>query len=242
MSPLVRLLPRLARDRARRTVAAGLFVLLALAPALRAGRSAFSEGWADGSGGGAASAASLLALLLAIAAPWVGEGIVSTPRRDGFGTLAATRPVPRHGLALAGWIAAGLALAGLAVAVAGVANAAWRGIGTPLSLPGAAAASFLLWAWAGSALLLLSAALDRGEAPLAAALVLLPVPLGAGLGASGPLAGTLALSPTRTGLRAARTLLAGGTPPLADLLPPLAGGALLLGLGLALARRRIAGR
>jgi len=241
VSGVARLLPRLARDRLRRTIAAGVFVLLALAPALRAGRSAFGEGWADGSGGGASSASSLLALLLALVAPWVGEGIVSGPRRDGFGAMAATRPVPAYGLALAGWIAAGLALAALAVGVAGTVNAAWRGGGTPLSVPGAAAAALLLWTWAGSAVLLLSAALDRGEAPLAAALVLLPVLVGQGLAVSGPLARTLGLLPTRPALRAARTALAGGMPPLVDLLAPLAGGAVVLGLALALATRRRVG-
>lgn len=242
MTGPARLLPRLVRDRARRTAVAGTLVLLALVPALRAGRSALAEGWAAGAGPGAASAAGLLALLLAGVAPWVGEGIVSGPRRDGLGALAATRPVPRSGLALAGWTAAGLALAGLAVAVSAAVNAAWRGAGPALSLPGAALAAALLWAWAGSAVLLLSALLDRGEAPLAAALVLLPALLGAGLADGGTGARALALLPTRPALRAARRLLAGGPPGAADLLPPLLGGAVLLALGLALAARRGAGR
>ena len=241
MNGLARLLPRLVRDRARRTLAAGVLLLLAMAPALRAGRSAYSEGWVDGSGG-AASAASLLALLLVVAAPWIGEGIVSRPRRDGFGALAACRPVPRSGLALAGWVAAGLAVAALAVGVAAAVNGAWRGIGPPLSLPGAAVAAALLWAWAGSAVLLLSALLDRGEAPLAAAAVLLPALLATGPSSGGPVVETLALVPTRPALRAARAVLAGAPAGTADLLPPLVGATLLLVLGLALAARRGAGR
>jgi hypothetical protein len=239
---LARLVPRLARDRVRRIVAAGAFVLLALAPALRAGRSAFSEGWTDGAGPGAASAASLLALLLALVAPWIGEGIVSGPRRDGFAALAASRPVPRVGLALAGWVAAGLGYAALAMAVTLTVNAASRGSGSALFVPGAGAAAALLWVWAGSAVLPLSALLDRGEAPLAATIVLLPVLLAAGLAATGPVAAALALLPTRPALRAAQALLTGGTPRLLDLIAPLAGGALCLALGLALAARRVAGR
>ncbi|MFO7587099.1 MAG: hypothetical protein R6X22_03410 [Gemmatimonadota bacterium] len=248
MRPLLRLLPRLARDRAVRLVLVGGLVLLALAPVLRAGRSGLADGLLAGTDGGSAAVARLLALLLALAAPWVGEGVVSGPRRDGGAALAGVRPVSRVGFQLAGWTAAGLAFLALAVGVAAVVNAAWPGAGSApgrgssLSLVGAAASAFVLWVWVGSALLLLSALLDRGEAPLVTAVVLLPALLGASLPQADRLARAAGAWPTRPALRAAREALEGSVPAASDLLAVVLGGALLLGLGLATAVGRHAGR
>lgn len=242
MRPLFRLLPRLARDRVLRLPLVGGLLLLALAPVLRGGRSGLADGLLAEADAGPASAARLLAFLLAISAPWIGEGLVSGPRRDGGAALAAVRPVPRAGLPLAGWVAAGLVHAALAVLLAAIVNATWPGSGASLSALGAAAAALVLWAWVGSALLLLSALLDRGEAPLAAALVLLPAVLGAGLAGADPLARALRVLPTRPALRAASEALTGGVPAATDLVHVAVGGALLLGLGLAIAARQEVGR
>ena len=241
MRSLARLFPRLLRDRFTRSVVATALVLLLTSPLLRFGESAFSDGYMVGGEPGAASTANLVGLLLALAAPWLAEGIVSDLRRNGTGPLLLTRPIPRPGFYFARWLAGLVCLAGVAITAAAIINTVWSatgGSGPGLSLAGSIGAGLVIWVWVGSTVLLLSAVLDRGEALAGTLLVAIPIALTASLPPTDLLAGAARVLPVRLMLSAARTLLAGDLPVPSGLVATGIWGLAILGIGLFAASRR----
>ena len=241
MRSLARLFPRLLRDRLPRSVVATALVLLLTSPLLRFGESAFSDGYMVGGEPGAASTANLVGLLLALAAPWLAEGIVSDLRRNGTGPLLLTRPIPRPGFYFARWLAGLVCLTVVAITVAAIINTVWSargGSGPGLSLAGSIGAGLVIWVWVGSTVLLLSAVLDRGEALAGTLLVAIPIALTVSLPPTDLLAGAAHVPPVRPMLSAARTLLAGNLPAPSSLVETGIWGLAILGIGLLFASRR----
>jgi ABC-type transport system involved in multi-copper enzyme maturation permease subunit len=241
MRSLARLFPRLLRDLLPRSVVATALVLLLTSPLLRFGESAFSDGYMVGGKPGAASTANLVGLLLALAAPWLAEGIVSDLRRNGTGPLLLTRPIPRPGFYVSRWLAGLVCLAGVAITTAAIINMVWSaggGSGPGLSLAGAIGAGLVIWVWIGSTVLLLSAVLDRGEALAGTLLVAIPIALTASLAPTDLLAGAARVLPVRPMLSAARALLAGDVPAPSGLVATGSWGLAFLGIGLLVASRR----
>ena len=241
MRSLARLFPRLLRDLIPRSVVATALVLLLTSPLLRFGESAFSDGYMAGGAPGAASTANLVGLLLALAAPWLAEGIVSDLRRNGTGPLLLTRPIPRPGFYFARWLAGLVCLAGVAITTAAIINIAWSaggGSGPGLSLAGSIGAGLVIWVWVGSTVLLLSAFLDRGEALAGTLLVAIPIALTAALPPTDLLVSALRVLPVRQMLSSARAVLAGDVPELSGLVAAGSWGLTILGIGLLVASRR----
>ncbi len=241
MRSLTRLLPRLLRDRLPRSTAATILILFLSSPLWARSGSGFSDGYMRNAEPGAASVAKVLALLLALAAPWLAEGIVSDLRLGGHGPILLTRPVPRAGFYLARWVAGLGAITAAAITTSSVLNLVWslriEG-GNGLSLLGSAGAALVIWVWVGSAVLLLSAVLDRGEALLGALLVAIPVALTFAVPPGSRLAEAAETLPTRPMLGAARDLLAGRGPEGIGLSIVLGWGVAALWAGLAAATRR----
>ena len=241
MRSLGTLFPRLVRDRLALSVVATALVLLLTSPLLRFGESGFADGYMAGGEPGAASTAKLVGLLLALAAPWLAEGVVSDLRRNGSGPLLLTRPISRPGFYFARWLAGCVCLAGVAIVTAATINIAWRasgGSGPGLSLAGSVGAGFVIWIWVGSTVLLLSAVLDRGEALVGTLLVAIPIALTASLPTTDLLAGAARVMPVRPMLSAARALLVGEVPMQTTLLKTGGWGLAILGVGLLVASRR----
>ena len=235
------LFPRLLRDRLTRSLLATALVLLLTAPLLTSGESGFSDGYMAGREPGAASTANLLGLLLALASPWLAEGIVSELRRNGTGSLVLTRPIPRAGFYLARWVAGLVCLAGVAFATASLVNIVWHargGSGPGLSPGGSIAAGIVIWVWVGSTVLLCSAALERGEALAGMLLVAVPIALTASLPPTALLARVAHPLPVRPMLSAARAFLAGELPSASGLVATGIWGLSVLGIGLFIASRR----
>jgi ABC-type transport system involved in multi-copper enzyme maturation permease subunit len=241
MRSLAILFPRLLRDRLLRSVVATALVLLLTSPLLRTGDSGFSDGYMVGGEPGAASTANLVGLLLALAAPWLAEGIVSDLRRTGSGPLLLTRPIFRPGFYLARWLAGLVCLVGVAIGTAALINTVWNGrggSGPGLSLAGSIGAGLVIWVWVGSTVVLLSAVLDRGEALAGTLLVAIPIALTAALPPTDLLVGAARVLPVRPMLSAARALLAGDLPESSGLLSAGSWGLAMLGIGLLVASRR----
>ncbi len=205
----------LVRDRLARAAVATAIMLSLTMPLLVRGTSDAAAGFRDGSSAGGLSGTStvipIVALLLGLSAAWLAEGIVSELRRDGSAPLVLTRPGPRSGYFMARWMAGLVCLATVGLLTALVLNGAARlaGVaGTGLSPVGAAGAAAASWLWIGSAVLLLSSLLDRGEALAGALLLVLPVSLAALLPPGALLARAAAALPSRTVLDISRTLLA----------------------------------
>ena len=245
MRPLARLFPRLMADRVLRAAVVTTVLLALTAPLLLRHGSAYGAGLSDGLSiggtGGATVVVNLLALGMALAAAWLSEGTVSGLRRDGSGPLVLTRPVSRSGLYLARWLAGLTALAASSLAIVAVLNGLWRaagGSGSPMSLPGAFGAAVVTWTWVGSAVLLLSSVLERGEALAGGLLVILPISLAAMLrtdSAAAKLAGAL---PSQDMLATSRDLLAGQAVSGDSLLWAIGWGSLTLAIGIFTACRR----
>ena len=241
MRSLAILFPRLLRDRLLRSVVATALVLLLTSPLLRTGDSGFSDGYMVGGEPGAASTANLVGLLLALAAPWLAEGIVSDLRRTGIGPFLLTRPIFRPGLYFARWLAGLVCLVGVAIATAVLINTAWngRGVSGPgLSVAGSIGAGLVIWVWVGSTVLLLSVALDRGEALAGMLLLAIPIAFTAALPPTDLLARVARVLPVRPMLSAARSLLAGDLPAPLGLVVAGSWGLAMLGIGLLVASRR----
>ena len=241
MRSLAVLFPRLLRDRLSRSVVATALVLLFTSPLLRAGKSGFADGYMAGGKLGAASTANLVGLLLALAAPWLAEGVVSDLRRNGSGPLLLTRPISRPGFYFARWLAGFGGLASVAITAASTINIAWSvggGSGPGLSLAGSIVAGLVIWVWVGSTVLLLSAVLDRGEALAGALFVAIPIVLTASLPTTDRLAGAGRVLPVRPMLSAARALLAGDVPVHSSLVTTGVWGLTILGIGLFVTSRR----
>lgn len=240
MRSLAVLFPRLLRDRLSRSFVATVLVLLFTSPLLRTGESGFADGYMAGGEPGAASTAKLVGLLLALAAPWLAEGVVSDLRRNGSGPLLLTRPISRPGFYFARWLAGFVCLASVAVIAASTINIAWSaggGSGPGLSLAGSIGAGFVIWIWVGSTVLLLSAVLDRGEALAGTLLVAIPIALTASLPTTDLMASVARLMPVRPILNAARAFLTGDVPVLSTLVTTGGWGLTILGIGLFVASR-----
>lgn len=241
MRSLVRLLPRQILDRLPRAILATILILLLTSPLWASSESGFSDGYGMDAEPGAVAVARLLCLLLALAAPWMAEGVVSGSRLDGTAPLTLARPVPRAGVYLARWVAGLGAIVAVAIAVSTILDLICNqrpGDGQGLSIVGAAGAALVIWMWVGSAVLLLSAVLNRGEALVGALVVVTPLALAVALPPGSALAEAAEFIPTRTMLAIARDLLAGRG---ANLYEPLLVGAWGLGtlsIGLAVATRR----
>jgi len=212
MRSLARLLPRQFLDRLPRAILATILVLLLTSPLWARNGSGFSDGYGMNAESGAAGVARLLCLLLALAAPWLAEGVVSDLRLGGTGPFLLARPVPRAGVYLARWIAGLGGIVAAAVAISTILNLIWNlrpGDGHGLSIVGSAGAALVIWVWVGSVVLLLSAVVDRGEVLAGALVVVLPVALTIALPPGSLLAGAAELTPTRPMLHLARDLMAG---------------------------------
>jgi len=241
MRSLAILFPRLLRDRLLRSVVATALVLLLTSPLLRTGDSGFSDGYMVGGEPGAASTANLVGLLLALAAPWLAEGIVSDLRRTGIGPFLLTRPIFRPGFYFARWLTGLVCLVGVAIATAVLINTVWNGgggSGPGLSLAGSIGAGVVIWVWVGSTVLLLSVVLDRGEALAGMLLLAVPIALTAALPPTDLLARVTRMLPVRPMLSAARSLLAGDLPAPFGLVVAGSWGLAMLGIGLLVASRR----
>lgn len=241
MKPLARLFPRMVRDRLPRSVIATSIVLLLTSPLLRIGESGFADGYMAGGGQGAASTANLVALLLALTSPWVADGMVSELRRNGNGPLLLARPISRPAFYLARWLAGLVCLSVVALVAASSINIAWSargGSGPGLSVAGSIAAGVVIWVWAGSAMLLLSAVLERGEALAGTLLVAIPVVLTSALPPTDLLAAAARVLPVRQMCSAARAFLAGGVPDFRTLVTTGGWGVAILGAGLLISSRR----
>ena len=245
MRSLARLFPRLVADRAARAFVAATVLLALTAPLLLRQGSAYGAGLSDGlsAGGtrGARIVVNLVALGLALAAAWLSEGVVSGPRRDGSGPLLLTRPVPRSGLFLARWLAGLTALAVVALAIVATLNGIWRaaeGSGSPMSLPGAFGAVVVTWTWVGSAVLLFSSVLERGEALAGALLVILPISFAAILPTGSVPARLSGSLPSEAMLTTSRDLLAGQAVSGNAALWAVGWGSLTLAIGIFAACRR----
>ncbi len=241
MRQLARLFPHQVLDVAPRGITTWAFVLLLTLPLRPGGGSGFADGLATGASGGASTTSGLLALLLAMCAPWLGDGIVSRTRAQGTVALIFPRPVSRSGWYLSRWLAGLVCLGTVSIAAVLAINLAWRNPvegGPGLSMTGAAASSIVIWSWVGSTVLLLSAVVERGEALYGSLLVVIPLLLTAGLPPDAWPARLAAGIPSRPMLRSARSLLAGELPAGPDLVPVLGGGILVLWIGLFLAARR----
>ena len=243
--PLAHLFPRLVADRAVRGVVVTTVLLALTVPLLLRQSSAYGAGLSDGlsvgGGRGPAAVANLLALGMALAAAWLSDGVVSELRRDGSGPLLLTRPVSCRGLFLARWLAGFAALAAVVLASVTTLNAIWRateGSGSPLSVSGAIGAAIVTWTWVGSAVLLLSSVLERGEALAGGLLVILPISLAAILPPGSVPARLSGSLPSQDVLAASRDLLAGHAVPGHALLSPLGWGCLTLAIGIFTACRR----
>ncbi|MDT8435640.1 MAG: hypothetical protein RRA92_02685 [Gemmatimonadota bacterium] len=247
----LRLLPRLVRDRLPATGIAAAIILVLLLPALAANRSMFAEGLMAGQEPGPAALAPFIALVMLLMIPWLAEGLASAGRADGGEAFTASRPGPRIAVPMARWLAGLACSAGLAVLVATVADAVWiLGLPDPatdlrpgslLHLPGAAAGGVVLWAWAGSVMLPLSASLRRAEAPLGMVLLVLPLAVGGMVAGTDHPLGILARLPSARTIGAARIAMLGGWPEPSALLAVGAGGAVALAVGLLLVTRREVG-
>jgi ABC-type transport system involved in multi-copper enzyme maturation permease subunit len=241
MKSLALLFPRLVTDRLTRSIVTTALVLLLTSPLLRFGESAFADGYMAGGETGAASTANLVTLLLALASPWLAEGVVSDLRRNGSGPLLLTRPIFRPGLYLARWLAGSVGLAGVAFVASSMINIAWSvggGSGPDLSLAGSIGAGLVIWVWVGSTVLLLSAVLDRGEALAGALFVAIPISLTVLPPSTDVLAGAARLLPVRPMLNASRAFLTGDVPALPTLLTTSGWSLTILGIGLFVACRR----
>ncbi|MCL7981638.1 MAG: ABC transporter permease subunit [marine benthic group bacterium] len=239
------LFPRLVRDRFPRAAVATAVLLSLTVPLLMRGASDAAAGVRDGISAGPASGTAtvipIVALLLALAAAWLADGVVSDLKRDGSAPLVLTRPVSRIGYFTARWLAGFACLAGAGLVTALVLNGAARFSGfvgpglSPVGALGAAAAS---WLWVGSAVLVLSSLLERGEALAGALLLVLPFFLTGMLAPGNSIARVAAVLPSRTVLDVSRTLLAGDPVIGSHLGRVAAWGAGSVALGLFLAVRR----
>ncbi len=239
MRPLLRLLPRQILDRIALSVAALALLLLFTAPLLLRTGSGFADGLAAGGNGGANSASGLLALLLALVAPWLAQGVVSGLRHEGGASLVFSRPVSRWGYFLSRWLAGLLCLVGVSVTACVLINLAWQSsVGPGLAIPGAVSGGVVTWIWVGSAVLLLSAVLRRGETLGGSLLVAIPAVLTASLPAQSGAARFAAALPTRAMLRSTRDLLSGGPAAPGDLLAVLGWSLVVLSAGLLVAAHR----
>ncbi|MGW8281956.1 MAG: hypothetical protein ACWGON_01545 [Gemmatimonadota bacterium] len=241
MRSLARLLPRQFVDRLPRVLLATILVLLLTSPLWTRNGSGFSDGYRMNAEPGAAAVARLLCLLLALAAPWLAEGIVSDLRLRGTGPFMLARPVPRAGVYLVRWVAglAGIVVAAIAIStILNLISNLRPAYGHGLSIVGSAGGALIIWVWVGSVVLLLSAVLDRGEVLAGALVVVLPVALTVALPPGSLLAGAAELIPTRPMLHMARDLMAGHGPRVHELLLVSVWGFSTLWVGLVVATRR----
>lgn len=245
MRSLLPVFPGLVADRAGRAVVVTTVLLALTVPLFLRDGSAYAAGLSDGLsvGGtqGTTLAANLVALGMALAAAWMSDGVVSGLRRDGIAPLVLTRPVPRSGLFLARWLAGFTALAAVGLTIATTLNGVWRGFGGagyPLSAAGAIGAAAVIWIWVGSAVLLFSSALERGEGLAGGLLFVLPISLAAILPPDTVLARVAGWLPSQTVLTTSRDLLAGRAAQAHALLAVLIPGCLTLALGVFVACRR----
>lgn len=245
MRSLAQLFPRLVADRAARTVVVTTVLLALTVPLILRHSSAYGAGLSDGLSvdgpQGATVAANLLALGMGLAAAWLSEGVVSGLRHDGSGPLLLTRPVSRSGLFLARWLAGLTALAALGLAIATALNGIGRaagGGGSPLSPLGAIGAAVVTWAWVGSAVLLFSSMLERGEALAGALLFVLPISFAAILRPGSVLARISGSLPSQDVLTTTRDLLAGRAATEHAMLSIILWGSATLAVGVIVACRR----
>jgi len=192
---VLRLFPRLLRDQlARLGVLVGLAVV-GMGPVLwglrglaanREVQAGVREGMAAG---GAAPFGGLLSLMLTGGSLFLWRGIVADRRREGLYRVELARPIWRPGLFLACHIAKSVAFVAVAL-LPGIGfwwvgrsfGLVWSPAGTALA---AAACALLI----GSLIFLASAWMDRGDALLILALLLLYRALGLAVG-TGPSSGT----------------------------------------------------
>lgn len=243
---LIRLLRGHLRDRAGRAAAAVAAGWVLLAPRVAAvasgGGSEVDAGLRAGLSAGSPGAG-LLGLILPATALFLWEGIVGRDVREGWFRMPLARPVWRPGYFLSRHLAA-LVLTGAA------AGLLWAGLrpvpGAAQFLPsaGGTVAAALAVGWAvGGAVFLCSAVLARGDALLAAALLLLPGALhslgSAGWLPQGPVAAVLPLLPPVAALREIRlAAAAGGLPGLGEVALAFAYGTGTLALSLLVLSRR----
>jgi ABC-type transport system involved in multi-copper enzyme maturation permease subunit len=216
MTRIVILLPRLIRDRMTRAAVATAILLSLTLPLLVRGAPDLAAGVRDGisTGGvsGTATVIPILSVLLALAAAWLADGVVSELGRDGSAPLVLTRPVSRSGYFVSRWVAGLVCLVTVGLVTALVLNGASRLYGTygpglsPVGAVGAAAAS---WLWVGSVVLVFSSLLGRAEALAGALLLVLPIYVAAMLPPGTSLSRVSSALPSNTVLDVSRTLLAG---------------------------------
>lgn len=243
---LIRLLRAHLRDRAGRAAAAATAGWALLAPRAAAvgsgGGSELDAGLRAGLSAGSPGAG-LLGLILPATALFLWEGIVGRDVREGWFRMPLARPVWRPGYYLSRHLAA-LVLTGAAAGLLWVGLRPVPGAAQFLPSAGGTVAAALAVGWAvGGTAFLCSAVLARGDALLAAALLLLPGAL-LSLGSAdwiprGPVAAALPLLPPMAALREVRVAVAAGAVPgLGELAVALAYGAATLALSLLVLSRR----